>query len=283
MLESKDPNAFNTIEVGETLLLELDQHKDVNAQQTQNHINQLGISFNMQLIKQLSTVASCNRIDGIPIDDNELASLADVIKEAARPKMEAHMVSSVDTTMPMTRQSLNILAGDENDLLAELPAISKVHKPPRVSDQGGYPKQQAVDEEFEQIDEQLINEIEDYLKGVMENNEKLIEMSDSPIGSSGAKCVAAAVTFCEHLTEMKLNNCMIKDSGAKALFDEMTQSRSLITVNLSNNPITEKSFDSLAALLTKNTTIKTVSLFNISVKSKMAWSKLSKFGDRVKH
>jgi hypothetical protein len=26
-----------------------------------------------------------------------------------------------------------------------------------------------------------------------------------------------------------------------------------------------------------------VLLFNISVKSKMAWSKLSKFGDRVKH
>ncbi len=52
---------------------------------------------------------------------------------------------------------------------------------------------------MEQIDEQLINEIEDYLKGVMENNEKLIEMSDSPIGSSGAKCVAAAVTFCEGL------------------------------------------------------------------------------------
>jgi hypothetical protein len=34
MLESKDPNAFNTIEVGESLLLELDNHKDVNAQTT---------------------------------------------------------------------------------------------------------------------------------------------------------------------------------------------------------------------------------------------------------
>lgn len=32
MLESKDPNAFNTIEVGESILLELDNHKDVNAQ-----------------------------------------------------------------------------------------------------------------------------------------------------------------------------------------------------------------------------------------------------------
>ena len=57
----------------------------------------------------------------------------------------------------------------------------------------------AEEEEVEQIDEQMINEIEEYLKGVMENNEKLIEMSDSPIGSSGAKCVAAAVTVCEGL------------------------------------------------------------------------------------
>jgi hypothetical protein len=52
-------------------------------------------------------------------------------------------------------------------------------------------------------------------------------MSDTPIGSSGAKCVAAAVTFCEGLTEMKLSNCEIKDSGARALFDEIAQSRSL--------------------------------------------------------
>ena len=113
----------------------------------------------------------------------------------------------------------------------------------------------------------MINEIEDYLKGVMENNEKQIEMSDSPIGSSGAKCVAAAVTFCEGLQEMKLSNCDIKDSGARALFDEITQSRSLLVIDLSRNPLTEKCFDSLVNLL----------------KSKIAWGKLSKFGDRVKH
>ena len=41
------------------------------------------------------------------------------------------------------------------------------------------PQNNTNDDEFEEIDEQLINEIEDYLKGVMENNEKLIEMSDS--------------------------------------------------------------------------------------------------------
>lgn len=61
------------------------------------------MNFNNSLIKQLASVATCNRIDGITIDENELASLADVIKEASRPKMEAHMIQSVDTTMPMTR------------------------------------------------------------------------------------------------------------------------------------------------------------------------------------
>lgn len=73
-------------------------------------------------------------------------------------------------------------------------------------------------EEVEHIDEQMINDIEAYLKEVMENNESHIEMCDAPIGSSGAKCVAAAVTFCEGLKEMKLINCEIKDSGAIALF-----------------------------------------------------------------
>ena len=86
------------------------------------------------------------------------------------------------------------------------------------------PPGDSQDGEFEDIDEQLINEIEDYLKGVMENNEKNIEMSDSPIGSSGAKCVAAAINFCEGLVEMKLVNCNIKDSGAKSLFDELSNS-----------------------------------------------------------
>ncbi len=106
----------------------------------------------------------------------------------------------------------------------------------------------------------MINEIEDYLKGVMENSEKVIEMMDVSIGSSGAKCVAAAVTFCEGLQEMKLSNCDIKDSGAKALFDEIVVSKSLLLLDLSRNPLTEKCFDSLANLLTRNQVLKTVQL-----------------------
>ena len=121
-----------------------------------------------------------------------------------------------------------MLAGDENDLLSESPVFTKakarVEQQQVARSQGGpfdmAPKNNAA-EEFEEIDEQLINEIEDYLKGVMENNEKLIEMSDSAIGSGGAKCVAAAINFCEGLLEMKLANCSIKDSGARSLFEEL--------------------------------------------------------------
>lgn len=51
MLESKDANAFDTIAVGEALLGELDQHKDVSAQRTNKHITSLGLTFNNNLIK----------------------------------------------------------------------------------------------------------------------------------------------------------------------------------------------------------------------------------------
>ena len=77
-------------------------------------------------------------------------------------------------------------------------------------------------------------------------------MQDSPIGSSGAKCVAAAINFCEGLLEMKLSNCNIKDSGARSLFDELANSNSVQIIDMSRNPITERCFDSLESLLSKN-------------------------------
>jgi len=117
----------------------------------------------------------------------------------------------------------------------------------------------------------------------MENNETAIEMSDSAIGSTGAKCVGAAVAFCTNLKEMRLSNCEIKDMGAKALFDEIVNSKSVTLLDLSRNPLTEKCFDSLIALLNKNTTIKSVMLYDINVKNKLAWTKLKAHADRVKH
>ena len=140
-------------------------------------------------------------------------------------------------------------------MLSESPVFQKAKAVDRQSIVGPFeiqPQQVDNDQEFEDIDEQLINEIEDYLKGVMENNEKGIEMSDSPIGSGGAKCVAAAINFCESLIEMKLSNCDIKDSGARSLFDELKKSNTVEVVDLSKNPLTERCFDALEDLLSKN-------------------------------
>ena len=52
----------------------------------------------------------------------------------------------------------------------------------------------------------------------MEDGSRVIEMSDSPIKSQGAECVAAAISFCENVAEIHLANCEIKDSGAIKLF-----------------------------------------------------------------
>ena len=63
-----------------------------------------------------------------------------------------------------------------------------------------------------------MKEIEDYLSGVMGNNENIIEMADNVIKSDGAQCVAAAIEYCQALVEIKLSNCQIGDIGAISLF-----------------------------------------------------------------
>lgn len=55
----------------------------------------------------------------------------------------------------------------------------------------------------------------------MEHNEKVMDISETPIGNYGAKCVAAVITLCDGLEEIRLSGCDIKDEGANAIFDEM--------------------------------------------------------------
>ena len=49
----------------------------------------------------------------------------------------------------------------------------------------------------ENISEELIADIENYLREVMEQNEKVIDISDTPIGNYGAACIAAVLSLCE--------------------------------------------------------------------------------------
>ena len=98
----------------------------------------------------------------------------------------------------------------------------------------------------------MINEIENYLKEVMEQNDKMIDINETHIGNYGAKCVAAVISLCDGLEEIRLSNCGIKDEGAIALFEELKDAESVIAVDLSQNQITEKSFDALIQLLNTN-------------------------------
>ena len=62
-----------------------------------------------------------------------------------------------------------------------------------------------------------------------------MDLSETPIGNYGAKCVAAVITLYDGLDEIKLNNCEIKDEGAQSIFEELKQSESVRLVDLSNN------------------------------------------------
>jgi hypothetical protein len=101
----------------------------VSAQRLSTQIDQLGLNFNANVTNQLAHVATCNRIDGVVIDENELSSLADMIKEASgKQAVQPSVKSSISDANPITRQSLSALAGDENDLLSESPVFSKANQ-----------------------------------------------------------------------------------------------------------------------------------------------------------
>lgn len=94
----------------------------------------------------------------------------------------------------------------------------------------------------------------------MEQNEKVIDISETNIGNYGAKCVAAVLTLCDSLEEIRLSNCGIKDEGAIELFEELKQSESVIVLDLSKNVLSEKCFDALSQLMNTNKKIERVEI-----------------------
>ena len=184
-------------------------------------------------------------------------------------------MSRISNTNPITRQSLaNLVGENENDLLADTPVFQRAQgvgveiNPKDVIGRatGGASSvsaaaaasasNQVQDQDVEdKIDDKLMKEIEDYLEGVMTNNEQIIDMADNVIRSDGAKCVAAALEFCSQLVEVRLSNCQIKDVGAKALFGFCEKNATVQIIDLSNNPITEKSFEAIDKMLTNNSAI----------------------------
>ena len=286
------------INFGESLVNELSEHKDISMIRVARQISQLGIKFNHDVIGKLREVVDCEVVEGVQIDEGELSSMEEMMREASSEPPQPNVASSQDfltgrvsnmtDAVPITRSSLAALTGDENDLLSESPVFTKaknvgVERPletvmnPRAS------TSVPVEIPEEPLDVQLVNEINDYLQGIMEDGSPVIEMSDSPIRSQGAECVAAAITFCEAVVEVKLADCEIKDAGAIILFGEFAKSKSVEFIDLSGNLITERCFDAIESCLTQNAKIKQVLLQRINVKSNFAWGKFKKFGGRVKY
>ncbi len=86
----------------------------------------------------------------------------------------------------------------------------------------------------------------------MESNEKVIDISDTSIGNYGAMCVAAVITLCDQLQEIRLRNCEIKDEGAINLFEELKSVENISILDLSNNMLTDKILPNLITLLQSN-------------------------------
>ena len=115
------------------------------------------------MIAQLSKVASCQRVDGVQIDEAELTSLEEMIKEAGwkeelrRDSIQSNNPMNSTENKVITRQSLSVLAGDENDLLSESPVFQKA----KGSEQpGGGPFEMVVRKQSTPRDAQD-NEVED--------------------------------------------------------------------------------------------------------------------------
>lgn len=84
LLETKDPQGGpDIINFGETLVTELEEHKDISMARVASQIKQLGITFNNETIGKLKQVVKTEVIEGVEIDEGELASMEEMMREAS--------------------------------------------------------------------------------------------------------------------------------------------------------------------------------------------------------
>ena len=74
---------MDVINFGEQLVTELDEHKDISMSKVHHQIRQLGISFNQEIIDKLGEIVQCEKVDGVEIDEAELASIEEMMREAS--------------------------------------------------------------------------------------------------------------------------------------------------------------------------------------------------------
>ena len=148
----------------------------------------------------------------------------------------------VNDASGFSRNSISMM-GDADDLLADDTLFEKAKS---VTARG---KQESQPQEPIEEDPALRNEIEIYIRQVAENECNTIDMSDSPLKSYGAKCVAEMLKVCKQLEEIALSNCEIEDQGAKHLFENLRQHMGVKKLFLDGNMLTDKCLDPLFRLL----------------------------------
>ena len=72
MLEGQEEGP-DVIGEGEHLIGELEQHKDISAERVVSKLGQLGINFDSKLIKSLSGLVNCQQIEGVFVNEKEIA------------------------------------------------------------------------------------------------------------------------------------------------------------------------------------------------------------------
>jgi len=107
----------------------------------------------------------------------------------------------------------------------------------------------------QEVDEELIEKMENYLKEIIEENESSIDIGDTPIGNYGANCVAAVFNIADNLEDVRLVNCNINDEGAVSILSELQTNTTVRELDLSGNPLTEGIFDALVELCRHNQTL----------------------------
>lgn len=140
LLETKDSSSGpDIINFGESLVTELDEHKEISMSRVASQIKQLQINFNHDIIGKLNTVVATEVVEGVEIDENELASMEEMLKEASHEPQQINPTTysqsfsgnmrSTDSRLtdatPITRNSLANLTGDDNDLLSESPVFAQ--------------------------------------------------------------------------------------------------------------------------------------------------------------
>ncbi len=139
LLEQKEAGSQDVINFGEQLVTELDEHKDISMSRVADQIKQMSITFNHDLISKLGEVVTTQVIEGVEIDNSELASMEEMMREAntehqnpmssPSPRISQSNyrlnTSNMTDAAPITRNSLAVLTGDENDLLSDSPVFTK--------------------------------------------------------------------------------------------------------------------------------------------------------------